>query len=221
MKKCAAAILCALLTTFNASAYSSGVVVGPLPAISNISPGLKKALDALRARIESDAKDCTETAKGMNSNGQYSSSIKKTLDTRKVVALGVSGVMICDGIHSSSYQYGIAFEKTSGKRLDLNQIYNIATRQDGRLFVRPDLINSVRDSYRAVNKNNQSCLSATGWEDDLADLPITFSPLPDGSIVIFYAAPDVSAACFSDLRLKPNEFWKFRDAKQASQYELP
>jgi len=221
MKNRAAVMLCALLATFNASAYSSAVVVGPLPAISNVSPGLKKTLDALKARIEFDAKNCNETAKGMNSTGQYISSIKKILDTGKVVALEISGLMMCDGVHSSSYQYGIAFEKVSGKRLDLNKIYNIATRQDGRLFVRPDLINSVKDSYRMANKNNPSCLSATGWEDDLANLPITFSLLPDGSIVLFYAAPDVSAACFPALRLEPNELSKFRDAKQASQYELP
>ncbi|WP_144161589.1 hypothetical protein [Paraburkholderia sp. BCC1885] len=221
MKNFAALMLCALSSAFNTSAYSSILAVGPIPAISDVSPGLKKNLDSLKGRIESSARDCAETAKTMNSIGQYSSSIKKILDTGEVVVLQVSGDMICDGVHSSSYQYGIAFEKASGRRLDLNQIYNIASRQDGRLFVRPDLIDLVKSDYRAVNENNPSCLSAAGWEDDLANLPITFSPLSDGSIVIYYAAPDVSAACFPALRLKPNEFSKFRDAKQASKYALP
>ncbi|MBU67505.1 MAG: hypothetical protein CL858_18945 [Cupriavidus sp.] len=221
MKIFAVVMLCALFYTFNTSANSSAAALGPMPAISDVSPKLKKTLDALRTQIESDAKDCDEAAKAMNSNWRYSSSIKKNIDTGKIVALRVSGVVMCDGVHSSSFQYGITFEKASGKRLDLNLIYNIAIRQDGRLFVRPDLINSVKTSYRSANKNNPSCLSATEWEDELANLPITFSPLPDGSIALYYAAPDVSAACFPALRLEPKEFSKFRDAKQATQYALP
>ncbi|HEX7933142.1 MAG TPA: hypothetical protein VF573_08720 [Paraburkholderia sp.] len=221
MKNFAVVMAFALLATFNTDAYSNAAPVAPLPAISNISPGLKRTLDALKARIDSDAKDCAETAKGMNSIAQYNYSIEKILDTGKVVAIKVSGTMLCDGVHSSSYQYGIAFEKVSGKRIDLNQIYNIATRKDGRLFVRSDLIDSVKASYREVNENNPSCLSVPGWEDELGNIPITFSPLPDGSIALYYAPPDLSSACFPVLRLDPNEFSNFRDAKRASRYELP
>jgi hypothetical protein len=216
-----AVMLFASMIPFGAHATSKAMTVGPLPAISNASPKLKKSLEALRARIESDAKDCAEAAKGMDSTGAYNSSLKKMIDTSKVVVLQVSGSMICDGVHSSSYQYGVAFEKAGGERLDLNKIYKIAIRQDGRLFIRSELVNSAKASYRKLNKNKQSCLSETGWEDDLANLPITFSPLPDGSIVLYYAAPDSSAACFPALRLEPDEFSKFRDAKQASRYELP
>lgn len=221
MKHVVAVILFASLTTFGADAISKEIVIGPFPVISGASPKLKKSLNTLRARIEFDAKDCIETAKGMDSVGEYDSSVKKTIDTNKLVVLQVSGSMICDGIHSSSYQYGIAFEKASGKRLDLTRIYDIATKQDGRLFVRPELANTVKSSYRKINQNRQSCLSATGWEDEITNLPVTFSPLSDGSIVLYYAAPDVSASCFPALRLEPDAFAKFRNATQAVQYELP
>ncbi|MDR5800879.1 hypothetical protein [Caballeronia sp. LZ001] len=220
IEKLVAIMLFVSFATFNMSANSSALAVGPIPAISNISPGLKKAIDALKARVKSDAKGCAETAKGMRSTAQYSSFIRKVLDTDRVVALHVSGDMICDGVHPSSFQYGVAFEKASGKRLDLNRVYNIAIRQDGRLFVRPDLIDSVKTSYMSANKNNPFCLSATELEDELANFPITFSPLPDGSIALYYAAPDVSAVCFPALRLEPNEFSKFRDVKQAPEIRI-
>jgi hypothetical protein len=155
----------------------------------------------------------------MNSIGEYHSFIEKIVETKKMVALRVSGFMICDGVHSSTYQYGIAYEKISGKRLDLNKIYNIATRLDGHLFVRPELIDSVKINYRKVNKNNPSCLS-TGWEEDIANLPITFLPLPDRSLALYFAGPDVTAACFAALQLKTNSFAKFRDAHQAARFEL-
>lgn len=221
MKRLIAVMLLASLATFDVYANPKGITIESFPAIANVSPGLKTALGTLRARIESDAKDCTKTAKGMDSIGRYNSSFKKMIDTNKVVILQVSGSMICDGVHSSLYQYGIAFEKASGRWLDLSRIYNIATRHDGRLFVRPELVDSVEYSYRKANGTNQSCLSAPGWEDEIANLPITFSPLPDGSIVVYYAAPDVSAACFPALPLEPDVFVKFRDANQASRYELP
>jgi hypothetical protein len=221
MKHVVAVILFASLTTFGANAISKEIVIGPFPVISGASPKLKKSLNTLRARIEFDAKDCIETAKGMDSVGEYDSSIKKMIDTNKLVVLQVSGSMICDGIHSSSYQYGIAFEKANGKRLDLTRIYDIATKQGGRLFVRSELANAVKSSYRKINQNRQSCLSATGWESEITNLPVTFSPLSDGSIALYYAAPDVSAACFPALRLEPDAFAKFRNATQAVQYELP
>ncbi|HEY4353615.1 MAG TPA: hypothetical protein VGN31_20480 [Paraburkholderia sp.] len=221
MKRFVAVVLFASLNTFGTHATAKGITIGPLPAISNASPKLKKSLRALWARIESDAKECTENAKGMDSVANYRSSVKKMIETSKVVVLQVSASMICDGVHSSSYRYGIAFEKASGTRLDLSRVYNIATRVDGRLFIRPELVNSVKSSYRKASRDNQSCLSATGWEDEIANLPITFSPLPDGSIVLYYVAPDVSAACFPALPLEPEVFVKFRDANQASRYELP
>ncbi|MDR5800881.1 hypothetical protein [Caballeronia sp. LZ001] len=79
MKIFVAIMLLALLSTLYASANSSTVALGPIPAISDVSPKLKKTFDALRTQIESDAKDCDEAAKAMNSNGRYSSSIKKLL----------------------------------------------------------------------------------------------------------------------------------------------
>ncbi|WP_081771560.1 hypothetical protein [Paraburkholderia nodosa] len=221
MKRYAAAMLFFWLFISCAHATSGRVKIGPLPAISNVSPKLEKSLDALRVRIRSTAKDCIEAAKGMNSVGEYNSEIKKMVDTSKAIVLQVSATMICDGIHSSSYQYGIAFEKSTGKRIDLNRIYNIAIRRDERLFIRPELADAVKSSYTKANENNQSCFSDADWQDDLTNLPITFSPQSDGSIVLYYAAPEVFAACFPALRLEPSALYKFRDANQASQYELP
>lgn len=221
MKRSAILVLFAMLATSFAYANSEDAKIGPLPTVQNASPMLKKSLHALRLGVESDAQNCLENAKGMDAIGKYNAALKKMLETNKIVVLEVSGSMICDGMHSSSYQYGIAFKKTTGRRLDLNRIYNIATRQDGRLFLRPELVNSAKTSYRQANENNLSCLDGTDWEVDLTSIPITFSPQPDGSVVLYYAAPDVSAACFPALHLPPDAFSKFRDDRQATQYELP
>lgn len=221
MKHFTILVLLATLTTSFAYADSDAAQIGPLPTVQNASPMLKKSLHALKMRVESDAKNCLENAKGMDAAGEYNASMKKMLDTSKIVVLKVSGSMICDGIHSSSYQYGVAFEKTTGRRFDLSQIYNIATKQDGHLFLRPELGSSAKASYKQANKNNRSCLDGTDWEAELTSIPITFSPQPDGSVVLYYAAPDVSAACFPALRLSPDAISEFRNGKQASQYELP
>ncbi|WP_413185663.1 hypothetical protein [Paraburkholderia sacchari] len=107
---------------FNAQAASESVKIGPLPVISNSSKELNKSLDEIKLRISQDSKYCIENARGMASPGEYKSFFKKILDTSKVVVLQVSGSMICDGVHTSTYHYGIAFEKSTGKRLDLNRI---------------------------------------------------------------------------------------------------
>ncbi|EKS71217.1 MULTISPECIES: hypothetical protein [Caballeronia] len=221
MKRLATLLLFAMLRTSFSYAKSEAVEIGPLPPVQNASPMLRKSLHALRMRVEADAKDCLDAAKGMESLGKYNATLKKVIDVNKVVILEVSGTMICDGIHSSSYQYAVALEKETGRRLDLNLIYNIATRQDDRLFLRPELVDAARTSYRQANKNNRACLDETDWEVELANLPITFSPLQDGSMILYYASSDVSAACFPALRLAPGAFSKFRDASRASQYRLP
>lgn len=218
---------CLLLLIFLASGITSfaceasnSVKIGALPFISNASPGLRKSLGVLKARIESDAQDCLGNARGMGSFGEYDIDFKKIIDTGKLVVLRVSGYKICDGVHTTSYQYGIALDKSTGKRFDLNEIYNIAIRQDGRLFIRPELADALKESYSKVNEHNSSCLSEERG-DELTNVPVTFAPLPDGSIVLYFAAPDVSVACFSGLRLGPATFSKFRDANRASRYELP
>lgn len=213
-------LLVSVIISF-AHATSSTVKIGSLPSISNVTPKLRNSLNALKARVESDAQDCIGNARGMGSVGEYDAAFKKMLDTSKAVILRVSGYRICDGVHSSSYQYGIAFDKETGKRFDLNQIYNIATRQDGQLFVRPELFDALKAGYAKANEHNPSCLSDGGWEDDLTNVPVTFAPLPDGSIILYFATPDVSAACLSSLHLDSSTFSRFRDANRASQYELP
>lgn len=204
-----------------AYANSGDEQIGPLPVVQNASSILKKSLGTLKERIESDATNCLENAKGMGYSGKYNASVRKMVDTSKIVALEVSGSMICDGIHSSSYQYGIAFEKTTGRRFDLNRIYNIAIKQDGHLFLRAELGGLAQESYQQANKNNRSCLAGADWKGELTNIPITFSPQLDGSIVLYYAAPDVSAACFPALRLPAGAISEFRDNRQASQYDLP
>jgi hypothetical protein len=221
MKRLLFLILLATEITSFAYAASNSVKIGIFPTISNASPKLRKSLDALKTRVGSDAQDCLENARGMGSVGEYEADFKKMIDTSKAVVLQVSGSKICDGVHTTSYQYGIAFDKATGKRIDLNQIYNIANRQDGRLFVRPELVDALKASYAKANEHNPSCLSEGGWEDELTNVPVTFAPLADGSIVLYFAAPDVSAACFSSMHLDSSAFSKFRDANRASQYELP
>ncbi len=195
--------------------------IGLLPTIRNASPELKSSLNAIRIRVQADARACLQTAKEMEAVGQYSAAFKNMLDTGRVLVLEVSGSMICDGIHSSSYRYGVAFEKDSGKRLDLNRIYNIGTRSGDRLFLRAELIDAAAASYRRVNMNERECLDRAGWELELINVPITFSPQSDGSIILYYAASDVSAACFHGVRLEQGAFAKFRSAEQATQYRLP
>jgi len=222
MRKCfAILILCLVLSTSFADILSVGATIGPFADIQNPSSQLKKSLSLLKQRVESDAQDCLENAKGMGVIGRYNASFKKVLDTKKVITLEVSGSMICDGIHTSSYQYGIAFERNTGRRIDLSQIYNIAVRQDDHLFLRPELVDAVKTSYKQENKKNHTCLAKTDWDVDLTNLPITFSPNSDGSIVLYYAAPDISEACFNGLRLAANVISRYRVSTLASQYALP
>ena len=221
MKPYVVILLISIAMASSAYAVSDSVSIGPTPTIRNASAALEKSLRVLRGRVESDARNCLENAQGMESSANYKAYLKKTLDTKKIVVLEVSGTMICDGVHSSSYRYGISFEKTTGKRFDLNMIYDIAIRSDERLFLRPELSDPVKVSYRLANVNNPSCLENTGWVEGLTNYPLTFSPQPDGSLNLYYAAPDISATCFPILRLDRSAVARYRDAGQAVKYGLP
>lgn len=216
-------ILVSVMTPIISFAYASpdAVQIRPIPIVLKASPALIKSFIALKRHVESDARHCLENARGMGVAGTYNSSVRKSLDTSKVIVLEVSVHMICDGVHSSSYKYGEAFEKATGRRFDLNRIYNIGVGQRDRLFLRQELDASARASYRQANKDNQSCLGKMDSGEELTSIPITFSPLADGSVVLYYAAPEVSEACFPALRLPPDEISEFRNGKLASRYELP
>ena len=212
-----------LAVTFSLPVYAtdSSIEIGAIPTIADASPALLATLHALRQRIESDAQDCMESAKGMEATGSYRASIHKEAETARLVSLEVSGVMICDGVHSSSYRYGIAVDKRTGRRVDLSQIYNIANRENKHIFLRSELVESVKESYRRENAANAPCLDNSDWEMGVTNFPLTFLPEPDGSLVLYYAVPEVSSACFPPLHLNQHDIAPYRDAVQADKYNLP
>ena len=179
-----------------------------------------QSMRSLRRGIEVDARTCHDNSRGMEASSSYKADLKKTLDTDKTVVIEVSGNMICDGVHPSSYRYGVAFEKQSGKRLDLNRIYNIAIRQDDHLFLRHELADTAKISYERANAQVPSCLNQID-DDGLTSLPMTFSPNTDGSLSLYYSAPGVSAACYPVLVLERSAVAAYRNADLASQYHLP
>ena len=215
------ALLLVIVVSFPSYAANGLIEIGSIPAISDTSPALLKTLRALRKRIESDAQDCMGGAKGMETTGNYRASIKKGVETTRLVSLEISGVMICDGVHSSSYRYGIAIDKKTGGRVDLSQIYNIVNRENGHVFLRSELVESVKESYRRENAANASCLDNSDWEMGLTNFPLTFLPESDGSLVLYYAVPEVSNACFPPLHLSQHDIAPYRDAVRAGKYNLP
>ena len=215
------ALILVMISSFPVYAESGLVEIGNIPAIHGASPALLKTLRALRERIESDAQECMGNAKGMETTGNYRASINKGVETARMVSLDISGVMVCDGVHSSNYRYGIAVDKKTGGRIDLSKIYNIVNREEGQTFLRADLVESAKESYRRENAGNASCLANSDLEMELKNLPLTFLPESDGSLVLYYAVPDVSSACFPPLHLSQHDIAPYRNAVQADKYNLP
>src|SRR5258707_1666010 len=116
----------------------------------------------------------------MDVSGRYDAALKKIIETSRVVVIEVSATMMCDGVHPSSYRYAIALDHTSGKRIDLNGIYKVGVHQDGRLFLRRELIDAATDSYRKENVFNSTCLNEPALENGLSSNPLTIAPLADG-----------------------------------------
>jgi len=218
MKHILAFLYFGILMASLAQASSDSVRTGPAPVLQRTSPTLQRSLRTLRTQVERDARECMENARGMDASGSYGAVLNKALETSKAVVIVVSGSMMCG---TSSYQYAIALEATSGKRLDLNSIYNIGVRQDDHVFLRPELADSATESYRQANANNKSCFEGTGWQDGLTNFPITFSTQSDAGIALYYATPDVSAACFPTLKVSQRNVAPYRDAKRAAEYALP
>lgn len=215
------ALFLAVTLSFPVHAADSSIEIGAIPKIAGASPALLETLHALHQRIESDARDCMESAKGMEATGNYRASIKKGVETARLVSLEISGVMICDGAHSSSYRYGIAVDKRTGKRIDLSRIYNIAIRENEHIFLRSELVDSAKESYRRENAANALCLDNSDWETGLTNFPLTFLPESDGSLVLYYAVPEISSACFLPLHLTQHDIAPYCNAVQADKYNLP
>lgn len=221
IKFSAVVLLLATILSAPAHAADRSVAIGPIPSIAGASPALLKTLRALRQRLESDAQDCMESASAMEGPGNYRGSIKKVLETSRLVSLEISGEMMCDGVHPSSFRYGVAIDKKTGVRIDLSRIYNVATREDKRIFLRSELVELVRESYNRQNATDVSCLDDSDWEAGLTNFPLTFLPEPDGSLVLYYAAPDISGACFPPLHLSRRDIAPYRNAVRAGKYNLP
>lgn len=215
------ALLLAMIWSFPVHAANGSIEIGDIPAITGASPALLRMLHALRQHIELDAQDCMESAEGMEVTGNYRESINKGLETARLVSLEISGVMICDGVHSSSYRYGIAVDKKTGRRVDLSQIYNIANRENEHIFLRSELVKSAKESYRRENAANASCLDNLDSETGLMNFPLTFLPESDGSLVLYYATPEISSACFPRLHLSRHDIAPYCNAAQADKYNLP
>ncbi|WP_250533938.1 hypothetical protein [Caballeronia sp. AZ10_KS36] len=195
--------------------------VGLTPAIGNTSPGLKKALRSLTSRTESDGRECLDIARNMETKGNYDGSLTKMVDNEKILGLQVSGSKMCDGVHSSTYRYGVAFEKASGKPVDLAPVYQIAIRKDNYLFLRPELVDSTAEVYRQVNAGNPSCLDNPDLLEGLANFSadIRAGVRWVSSSLLFCA--DVSTQCFPILHLHGAKIKRFRDALKAARYGLP
>jgi hypothetical protein len=159
--------------------------------------------------------------KGYGGCGEISGVDKQEGETTRLIFLEISGVMICDGVHSSSYRYGIAVDKKTGRRIDLSHIFSIVNRENGHVFLRSELVQSVKESYRRENATNALCLDNSDLEAELTNLPLTFLPESDGSIVLYYAVPEVSSACFPPLHLSRDDIAPYRSAVQADKYNLP
>lgn len=195
--------------------------ISPVPVVNHRSRSLENSLKALRLRVEQDAQECIGNAKGMDASGAYDARLKKTIETSRVVVIEVSATMLCDGVHTSSYRYAITLDTTSGKRIDLNTVYNVGIPLDGHLFLRRELIDAAIGSYKKVNANNSKCLSEPAWENGLSSYPITIAPLADGGVALYYSAPDIEAACFPTFEISHRELMPFRNVRRAAGYDLP
>ncbi|MFL9988123.1 hypothetical protein [Paraburkholderia sediminicola] len=221
MKRFIFALLSGLLSASSAHSSTDSMHIGPVPVVEHRSRALENSLKALRLRIERDARKCVATAKGMDVSGRYDAALKKIIETSRVVVIEVSATMMCDGVHPSSYRYAIALDTTSGKRIDLNGIYKVGVHQDGRLFLRRELIDAATDSYRKENVFNSTCLNEPALENGLSSNPLTIAPLADGGVSLYYATPDVEAGCFPVLTINRRELIPYRNAQRAAEFDLP
>jgi len=124
-----------LLPIASVHAQDHSISIAPIPRIVNSSAALEKELRRLKTRINVDARDCIENAQGMGTVGNYRASYRQTVDTGRIVGLEIEAVKICDGIHTSIYRYGVAYEKRTGKPIDISRIYNVATRREGPIGI--------------------------------------------------------------------------------------
>ncbi|WP_321963561.1 hypothetical protein [Paraburkholderia sp. J7] len=169
-------LLCFIfLLSGNSYAGSGSIDIGPLPKIQNSSHQFRRAVLDIRNRVGLDANDCIENARGMDSVGSYVARFAKTVETDKLAILEVSATMMCDGVHTSTYQYGISLDKKTGKRFDLSTVYDIAIHHDGKIFLRPELVPEAKASYRTKNSRNYSCLNVSDIQQTLKNSPLTFS----------------------------------------------
>jgi hypothetical protein len=195
--------------------------IEPMPVVAHSTRLLDVALTRLRGRITSNASECMNNAKGMGVRGMYEAKLGKTIETSRIVVIEVLGNMSCDGVHSSSYQYAIAFDTKTGTRIDLNRIYAIGIRRDVSISLRPELLDVVKKSYKRANSSNPACLERDGWEDSLRAYSFTMSPLPDGRIILYYSRPDIEATCLPPMKLGASDVKPYRDAQLAAEYGLP
>ncbi|MGG1946320.1 hypothetical protein AB1286_16110 [Trinickia sp. NRRL B-1857] len=141
---CFIALMALIVMSSSVHAADDAIEIDRIPEIKDASPRLIRALRSLHERVKSDAKRCIENVEGMDSSGSYMASIEKTIETKEIFSLRVSGAMICDSVHSSSYHYAVVFEKKAGVRIDLNRVCDIVTRPGDQLFFRGSFLNLLR-----------------------------------------------------------------------------
>lgn len=213
-----------LIFAFISTAYAKdpNTFVSDIPALQHRTAPLEASLRALRAGILKDAKQCAETASGMDATAQYHADIRKTIETPDVAGFEVSGNSQCDGEHPNAYQYAISYRIQNGKRFDLNEVYAVGHRDGGSLYLTPKAVIPVLAAFKRNNINTPSCLDGSTFNSEyLMSKAFTFAALPDGSLQLYFASEYVEAACFAPIRLDAQTVSAFKDSQKAAQYGLP
>jgi hypothetical protein len=197
-----------------ASAQAAGKIsVAPLPAPKSPSPGRTRVLPQLAQRTAAIRKEAQECAGTAPQQAEFTSRVAVLLDTPSVYSLEVIGEDFCPGAaHPNTWQYGLAYDMTTGRRYHPLHLYVIGTPAQGGL-VRLAPAAAQRVKAELLRRADPECRTAVA--EQLADTGMSFGLSLQG-LNIYFDAPHVVQACFPPITLPYSQIRTFLNRREAA-----
>jgi hypothetical protein len=177
------------------------VHLGKLPELDSSTPLLDKALVKWKQSQDKSASECLANNP---KKATYRYDIETVYENTQLVVFNVSGQYSCSdkSEKQNNFIYGIAFNKKTGEKLDLNQFYNLGQYRHKALYLKPQVIPEVLKAYKDVNKVEDECLDPQVANTAFFENhPYTLSFKENGDVTLYFNPPSSMAACFDNLTL--------------------
>lgn len=209
IRLCLFTLCCAAATAQAASQLS----VAPLPAPKSPSPGRAKVITQLAQRTAAIRKEARECAGQASQQAEFTSRVAVLLDTPSVYSLEVIGEDFCPGAaHPNTWQYGLTYDVTTGRRYNSLKLYAIGTRdQDGLVRLAPAVAQLVKAEL--LRRAEPECRTAV--TEQLADTGMSFGLSLQG-LNVYFDAPHVVQACFPPVTLPYGQIRTFLNPHEAA-----